>query len=338
MEKYYAQMSRNGDYVVTAGPDNLNLFWGEKIVWSKQMPESYGEVGGIGNNGTVLTRKGREVMLHHISRELEALSGFVPERKGAPPTETGKISMNEMGTALCVELIGHSEDEDEGIARSLLKSFSRKKITIKHRLVIFDLDSGGGREVWSFQRDGASDTSFLWDISPEFKYLMLAETAYPEKSQGSRITRLYLINLEDDRTEAQLTLSSIVPMSIRINEKLMCLLEIQEEGMRQLLIISPKGDKQFIRPPSRDNELIFYGNDLIIFRLLQEQVLLFKDFSDKLLYIIDESLLKAFSLQYPLLFRRNGDILMLFIDGEKMHLKKAVYSWKSSVMDYLYLK
>ncbi len=331
-------MSRNGDYVVTVNPDLMNLFWGERNVWTKQMPESFGEVVGVGNNGMVLTRKDREIMLHHINKELESLSGFVPERKGAPPTATGRIAINEMGTSLCAELTGQSEDEDESIARSLLKSFSKKKVIIKHRLVIYDLDSGGGREAWSFQREGHEETSFLWDVSPDFRYLMLAETTFPEKQPGKSITRLYLINMEQDKTEAQMTLTNIVPLSIRLNEKLMCLLEIQEDGMRQLLTISTKGDKQFIRPPSQDNELVFFGNDLIIFRLIQEQVLLFKDFADKFLYIIDEGMLKAFELEYPLLFRRNGDVLTLFINSEKMLLKKSVYSWKSNVMDYLYMK
>ncbi|MHC9539005.1 MAG: hypothetical protein AB9903_05755 [Vulcanimicrobiota bacterium] len=338
MNKHRALMSKNGDYVITANSDALYLFWGEKNVWTKQMPESFGAILGVGNNGMVLTRKDREVKLHHINKELEALSGFVPERKGAPPVETGRIAINEMGTSLCAELKGQSEEEDEGIARSLLKSFSRKKVVFKHRLVIYDLDSGGGREVWSFQREGVGDTSFLWDVSSDFKYLMLVETTFPDKQQGTKMTRLYLINLEDDKTEAQMTLSNITPLSIRLNERLMCLLEIQDEGMNQLLTISPKGDKQFIRPPSRDNELVFFGNDLVVFRLIQEQVLLFKDFTDKFLYLIDEGLLFDFALDYPLLFRLNGDVLALSFDEEKMRLKKSVFSWKSRVMDYLYLK
>jgi len=331
-------MSKNGDYVITADSESLSLFWGEKNVWTKQMPDSFGDILGVGNNGMVLTRKDREVVLHHMNRGVEALSGFVPERKGAPPVETGRIAINEMGTSLCVELKGQSEEEDEGIARSLLKTFSRKKVIYKHRIVIYDLDSGGGREVWSFQREGAGDGSFLWDISSDFRYLMLAETTFPEKQPGTKITRLYLINLEDDKTESQMTLSNIAPLSIRLNEKLMCLLEIQDEGMHQLLIISPKGDKQFIRPPSRDNELLFFGNDLLVFRLIQEQVLLLKDFSDKFLYLIDEGLLFSMALDYPLLFRLNGDVLALYLDGEKMCLKRSIFSWKARVMDYLYLK
>jgi hypothetical protein len=67
MAIHEAMMSPKGDYIALKNEDQLSLFWGERHVWTRTLPDFYHTLVGLGNNGNVMIRKGNNILFYDFT-------------------------------------------------------------------------------------------------------------------------------------------------------------------------------------------------------------------------------------------------------------------------------
>jgi hypothetical protein len=323
-------ISYNSDYIVLRTDEAVMLFLGERLVWANTSLSPSIKVLALGNNGALIVYEDEQVFVYHQDGSRDVLLKSVPE------VCFNKVVMDGQGRLLCVESEFARNPAVKKKPVFFFKSSEEEAPARYHRIFIYDSVSGEEREVWDFERDTATESSILWDITKDLNMLAVAESSWIEKPIVGKVTRVYLINLRDDKTLFQLNLTNVEVKGFQVNEKGMLLVDLRDEEQRQFLLINQKGEKTNITPPLQNFKLLYFGNDTIIFKILPEKVILFKDLHNNLTYLLDERVLEAIGFTHPIMFKSNDDIIITFFDDAKSVLKRYVYPWRGNKMDFIY--
>ncbi|RQW79887.1 MAG: hypothetical protein EHM79_20400 [Geobacter sp.] len=325
-------ISVNSDYIVLRTDESVMLFLGDRLIWANTRFKPSIKLLTLGNNGDLIVYEEEQIFVYHQDGSREVLLETVPEAR------FNKVAMDGQGRLLCVE----SElARNPSIKKKLIFFFKSNEEEVPvhyHRIFVYDRLTREENEIWDFERDVKSESTIMWDITKDLIMLAIAESTWIEKPVVGKVTRVYLMNLREDKTLFQLNLTNVDVKGFRINEKGMLLVDMSDEGQRQFLLINQKGEKTNITPPQKNFKLLHFGTDTVIFKVLPEKVILFKDFRNNLVYVLDERILESIGLTHPIIFKSNDDIIITFFDEEKSVLKKYVYSWRGNKIDFIYHK
>jgi hypothetical protein len=341
MKEFEILVSNDESFIAARYNEELRLYWGEKLVWSRDLESLYCEFIALGNNGDLLVRQGQQLILYHLNNIIEPIARFSPPHLTKTGSSMGRVILDHKGNSLCVELIEEVRERDEGLKKSLLRSLIRKNPLMNYQIILRNLAKDEEKEIWSFQTEVGEESPgkpFLWDISRDFRLLGIAERSEMDQAGKGTITRLYLLNLLEDRSMYQINLANIVIKDLRINDQGIILIDFEEDSLHQMMVISQKGEKNFIRQHSLSFEVACLGTHAIMLRVMPDRVLFFKDFSDNLVYVLDEKVLESFGIHYPVAFRDNDDLLIISLQEKKTLLKRHSYTWRANTMDFLYHK
>jgi hypothetical protein len=341
MKDHELLVSNDESYIAARNNEELRLYWGEKLVWSKDLENLYCEFLYLGNNGDLLVRQGSQLVLYRLNNAIEAIPRFSPPVLTRARTSLGRVVSDHKGNSLCVELVQEVKERDEGLKKSLLRSLIRKNPLMNYQIILYDMNLNEEKEIWSFQAEvdeEKPEKPFFWDISRNMNLLAIAERSEMEQAVKGSITRLYLLNLQEDRSLYQINLTNLMLKDLHINNQGVILLDFEEESLHQMMVVSQKAEKTFIRQHSLNFELVHLGNHGVVIRVKPDRVLLFKDFSDNLVYLLDEKVLESFGIEYPVAFRGNDDMLAINLHEKNTLVKRHTYTWRANMMDFLYHK
>lgn len=327
-----ALISVNSDYIVLRGDDSAHLFLGDKLVWSKSEFNSDIRLLSLGNNGALLTYEQSQVSIINPdgSRTLALQSNV--------HTVLNKAVMDGQGRLICVEMVHKTDPTGKKKSGLFFRSSEREVPARFHKIVVHDALTGQENEIWDFESNEKNEGTLVWDISKDFTLLAIGETSWVEKPAAVRVTRIYVIQLREDKSLLQISLTNADLKALHLNEKGMLIIELRDGGRLQFLLASQTGEKISINPPLRNLKLLHFGKDTLIFQTLPEKVLLFKDFKDNLSYVFDERVLETVGLGNPVIFKSNDDMVMTSFDPDRSILKRYVYTWRASRVDFLYHK
>lgn len=325
-------LSPSSDYIALRNEDSVRLFHGDKLLWTRLTLDPATKLLGLGNNGSLLLHKEGRIMLFFQDGEHKVML------EDDDTIQANKAILDAGGHCLCVETSFSTSTGEKKKTGFFFKSKGFEDTSRFHKILTYDSVSNEQNEIWDFERDTSIESSLDWDISRDLTLLAIAETIWQERPARSMVTRLYLINLREDKTLFQMTLPHVKVKAISLNMKGMLLLDLLDEHHRFFHIINKEGEKSFVNPPMKDLRLLHFGNESVIFQVFPDRIIMFKDLRDNLVYLLDERIFESLGIEYPLLFRTNDDIILPFFDEQKSILKRYNLSWRGNKMDFIYHK
>lgn len=327
-----SMVSVNCEYLAIRQDMFIMLFWSNKLLWQDERNSTKFKLCGIGNNGSLIVIDNHDLFIFQQDGKCEKIRLGCISQDGIKAYSVMNALLDEQGRTACVEILTEREGRDRFFFR---KASSKENIITEHKLILIDLEDRSEREIWSFEKDAEKELSFHWDITGDFRNITIAETSMQEKPLKSIVTRIYILDIIEDKSILQINLADPNILGIKINKNGQILLQIKEETRHQFVIIEKNGEKSFIDTPARDIRLLHYGSDVIVFSILPERILLFKDFSGQVVYLLDDGIIEALGINFPIVFRSNDECILLSYDEEKIKIKRYDFSWKARRFNFI---
>ncbi|MDQ7825648.1 MAG: hypothetical protein RDV48_22805 [Candidatus Eremiobacteraeota bacterium] len=338
MPERESYISQNGDYTGLRQDNALVVFWSERPLWSAALTELDFIVAGLGNNGMLLVKR-RNALIRYMQDNtvLPVESARIFERRENAPSMQ-KVTIDSLGQTVILETVEQEVSREKKKFISFSKTASSERIINIHRIISFDLESEERHELWRFDRESSTYGSFLWDITKDGKLLAVAGTAPQEEDPRIFLTRIYLLNVAEDKSLFQINLSNVQARSLKINNEGEVLLHIVDGTRNEYIVIDKRGEKSFVTSPMGESRPLYFGKDLIVLELIPSRLLMFKSFDDKLVYIVDQVMYEALGFLYPAMFKANDEMVFATVDRERYLLKRFFYSWRVNQLQDIYHK
>jgi len=327
MALHESKMSAKGDYIALKNEDQLSLFWGERHVWTRARPDFYHTLAGLGNNGNVVVRKGNQILFYYIDKEESALD--LSGNKDIVGIHDMRFS--DDGQKFCIEIEQVDREYERRVSRYFHKPAKEAPPTV-HLIIMIDLYTGAQKELWNFKKEAEKGSSFAWSISGDLRYLSFAETAPPDRQSESLNTRLYLLDLKEDRVLYQQNHSAINIREISVNRNGWVVIHTEDEGIHNFSIVSPRGEKSFIHLPKASIHVVNHGVDSIALEISPDRVILLYNFEGNLVFTLDQNLLELLGFKERPVFAANDNVIVPSVEGDRMSLRRYNYSWNRSLL------
>lgn len=295
----------------------LALHRGPTLLWSRPVP-GVREVLRVGNQGDTYfrTEDGVARLAHSKESVLEPLSAVKELLKGEDEPRLGTVRVNAEGTEVCLERI----TTESRLSRKLLgilrrgQSAETEPPLESHEILILNRASGNFRKFFKGLVDPDRKGRFLWDVSPNFAFLVVG---VPEK-KGTILFKVIHTKEETVYAEFDMKFADIPHLWVTDNGTV--LLDVRVSAEESYLVLSTlEGEKHVLKPPA-GYEVLHLGHRVVAMKTSPVPFILVKSFEDALVCHADLRPLERLGLIYEVMFNERGDIDLVTLKGSELRV------------------
>lgn len=304
--------SPNSRYFVGVRDDKLFFTKDDIIIWEKNIPFDVFTLVGVSSNGNVCIHAPEGIYIYDLTGE--EVEGPIRRwsRAALAPTSSqlAAVRASADGRTLCLERATLQTRLSQKIFEFLSSNKVQPNTTI-HEVFFYDIIE---RTETSFYRCMASTKSpqhFLWAISPDFTWIVLAE---PEKN-GSQI-RFSVAHVQSKTIYHEFTIPNIKINDLKVSRDGTSLVDVSQNGERAIILVTLDSVKYHLTVPSVDFDIKHLGRDFVAIMTRPTPFLLVKGFDDRLKAQADLRSLERMNVEYDVTFNeRDGLDLISVANG-----------------------
>lgn len=312
--------SANSRYYAGVVGSQIFMATDECVLWRREVPYERFELLGLGGNGHlyVCVPDGIVVYQPHAA-EAVPLARWSRDELLRTSSQMGNARVSPDGRRLCVQRSTVQARTSQKIFEFLSATRVEPNATL-HELILHTVSTD---ETSVFYRTMLNDrdASIIWDVSPDFDWIVMAE---PQKGDQLRFS---VAHIPSQTIYHEFAVPRLALHALRVGRGGNVLLDVSQGETRGIVIVSVEGKRSTITVPTR-YELCYLGGDFVAMRTLPTPFLLVKGFDDELRYHADLRPLSRMDLHFDVCFNEHEGIdLITFSDGAM----KVVHS----SLDYL---
>ncbi|MCE7871479.1 hypothetical protein DYH09_14015 [bacterium CPR1] len=291
--------SYNGRYFIAQFPGEVRIHRGSAFQWTRPV-SNVRETLAVGNNGEVFFRTESGVFVRlPYDRNAQLTKVELFRARPEENVRLGKLRINADGREFCYEKIQPEKRLSEKIFRLLGKKDGDGGGASSHSLNLLNPRSSEALSFFSATLTPGKDDRFLWEVSPYFIYLVVAQT----EKKG---LVFQVINIPDKAVTAEFEMGVQNVTRIFVNDQGTVMLEVKQENAVTLVIVSANG--KFLLEPPPNYRVLHLGADWVAFQTMVDPHIIVRRFDKSLVVTADLRPLAKLGVEYRFLVNDRGDL------------------------------
>ena len=306
--------SRNSNYSAMQDGRTLILNVNGENRWKREFDYSVFSILLIANSGLIIAAADDNIIkippeANSTPEEIRPLS-----KKALLETDSviTSIKINTDGTKLCVGIRQRTMDTAEKI-KAYFSIPGIKKRQIRNTIRFIDLRTNEVNDYFENMSPGKSADKFLWDISPDFFWLVVAEPAH-------KATKVTLAKVRDSVLQMEETIPEGTEIkSIRVNAAGIVAVETENEVGRQIRIMNEDKNTIEMKP---DWILCALGSNFLAIRNSTPEIIV-KTFDNYTKYYASFTALREMKIPWDIKFLDKDFVNILTFENEEFVLTRT---------------
>lgn len=273
-------------------------------IWEDNLPSGNCEIVGIGNNGVLVLKSTGFLYIRHPKKvsHFEKLSLIIEENEDI--TISKKIYFSRKGSTLFYQKI--IRDKRPTKPSVAIFKGSSKKSDFVVQLLEYDFILHEEKVVYENNMSNHMASSFYWTVSPDFSYLLCANTSKKNKE----IMDFEHWQLEKQAVNKKFSLYNNRHGSIFINDEGGILIDNYDIDNKNLLIIENDG-KEYVVTGASDYKVLYFGRKKVALLVESVPFFLVRSYDNDLLYYADLKPIINLGAIYSLVIDNNSEVNFL---------------------------
>lgn len=310
--------SQNARFILGQQGREIFLLRDFRRIWDQTIRFHNFQVVGIGNNGKTVVKSDDGIAVYSpVDGGITMIEGFDRETLESENSSLAKVVIDRKGEKLCIEKVTLRSKLSEKLFRILSSTPKVERGQALHELIMRDLNTGKQRVFYSFAVDRKIPHAFVWDISPDFFYIIWGEA---QKVFKGMETKFKCADLRTEEIFEEFVLEGLTEWILEINNWGISLVDSPQKSVtRELLVNSVEGKKYKISI-SNEYMLSHLGKNFVAFQNRMQPRLLFKRFDDSVILEVSLEPLEQLNMDYQISFTEKDDIYLLVSRDEDVKL------------------
>lgn len=305
--------SPNSRYYVGVRGDKILFFHQDTVVWDKRIPFEVFQVVAVGGNGNVFVRAPEGIYVYDaMGRELHApLARWSRKALQTTSSQLAALRVSSDGTRLCIE----RSTLQTRLSQKIFEFLSSNKVepnTTIHEIFFSNTVDDSLQQFYRCMSDTKSPQKFLWDISVDFMWIVLAE---PEK-KGTQI-RFSVAHVESKTIYHEFAIPNVRIHALKVSLDGTALVDLSQDGRRAIVVVTLDSVKYSITVPSMDYTVRHIGKGFVAIMTQTTPFILIKGFDDRLIARADLRPLQRLKMDYDIHFNGRDAIALVSMTGSR---------------------